>query len=242
MGAPLVVGALVIGGLLVAAYRARKRAHGPGATAAEGVPAPNFAGPLGAELRHAKDEGWDVLFTKAERAHGLPPGILAAVASRETNTVDKVGDYGHGRGLMQIDDRSHGLWLREHGVPGFVAAVTHAEKDENGKLTGKTIIDKPGDGGKPNVADAIDRAGGLIKSGLAAGRAHGVAEGDLLKFALSAYNAGESGASSGFKLHGDSDYNTTGKDYGHDVLRRWREMFPAEASRAPALSSPRQEA
>ncbi len=34
--------------------------------------------------------------------------------SRETNGRNIVGDGGHGRGLMQIDDRTWGSWLRTH--------------------------------------------------------------------------------------------------------------------------------
>ena len=55
---------------------------------------------------------------KAEKRHKLPAGLLLAVASRETNMEDKVGDGGHGRGLFQIDDRFHGDWLAQHGAPG----------------------------------------------------------------------------------------------------------------------------
>lgn len=49
----------------------------------------------------------------AARAHGLDPDLLAAVAAQETGGPgtnagrNVVGDGGHGRGLFQIDDRSH---------------------------------------------------------------------------------------------------------------------------------------
>jgi len=49
----------------------------------------------------------------AARRHGLDPSLLAAVAAQETGGPDTnagrnvVGDGGHGRGLFQIDDRSH---------------------------------------------------------------------------------------------------------------------------------------
>ena len=40
---------------------------------------------------------------------GLPPFILFAVGSRETNLTNEVGDGGHGHGVWQLDDRSHDI-------------------------------------------------------------------------------------------------------------------------------------
>jgi hypothetical protein len=45
----------------------------------------------------------------AER-YQLPPEILLAIASRETNMRNIIGDGGHGYGIMQIDDRSFPEW------------------------------------------------------------------------------------------------------------------------------------
>ena len=44
---------------------------------------------------------------RAERAQDLPPGLLLAIASSETNCRNMVVDGGHGRGVFQIDDRWH---------------------------------------------------------------------------------------------------------------------------------------
>jgi hypothetical protein len=44
---------------------------------------------------------------KTELAHGLPSMLLFAVGSRETNLTNEVGDFGHGHGVWQLDDRSH---------------------------------------------------------------------------------------------------------------------------------------
>jgi Bacterial SH3 domain/Peptidase family M23 len=51
------------------------------------------------------------LFVVAASENGLPPALLAAIASRESRggsalDEDGLGDNGHGYGLMQIDDRS----------------------------------------------------------------------------------------------------------------------------------------
>lgn len=42
-----------------------------------------------------------------ETMHQLPPGLLLAVGSRETNLTNEVGDGGHGHGVWQLDNRSH---------------------------------------------------------------------------------------------------------------------------------------
>ena len=40
-----------------------------------------------------------------EKKHGLPPNLLLAVGSRETNLENELGDHGHGHGVWQQDDR-----------------------------------------------------------------------------------------------------------------------------------------
>src|SRR5213595_2904146 len=85
-----------------------------------------------AELRRqvavARSRGWDAILGRAEQRHKLPAGILLAIASRETNMEDIVGDGGHGRGLFQIDDGAHGDWLAQHGAaaPGTMPPLAEA--------------------------------------------------------------------------------------------------------------------
>jgi peptidoglycan hydrolase-like protein with peptidoglycan-binding domain len=57
---------------------------------------------------------------QSELAVGLPPMLLFAVGSRETNLTNEVGDFGHGHGVWQLDDRSH---TPPGGFPGFDADV-----------------------------------------------------------------------------------------------------------------------
>jgi hypothetical protein len=44
----------------------------------------------------------------------LQPSLILAVMSRETGGKNELGDFGHGRGLMQVDDRTWGGWLSSH--------------------------------------------------------------------------------------------------------------------------------
>ncbi len=50
----------------------------------------------------------------AARRYNLDPALILGVIDRETRGRNIVGDGGHGRGLMQIDDRYHGTWLAGH--------------------------------------------------------------------------------------------------------------------------------
>ena len=148
---------------------------------------------LAEQVGRARARGWTPIMRKAEKRHHLPAGLLLAVASRETNMEDIVGDRGHGRGLFQIDDRFHGDWLSAHGAPG--PATT------------------------PRIGDAADFAASMLESNLDFAVQNGVSAADRLRFACSAYNAGAGGALAGHES-GDSDKKTTGGDYGRDVLER----------------------
>jgi hypothetical protein len=65
---------------------------------------------------------WLPYVEHAARKYHLDPALILAVMDRETGDPKKIGlggrnvigDGGHGHGLMQIDDGSHGAWLRAH--------------------------------------------------------------------------------------------------------------------------------
>lgn len=93
---------------------------GDGATAGDGVVALEVAtaasddvmsdGPPRSALVHefnvARNNGWIEFFAEAGQRFNWPTALLMAVASRETNMRNILGDGGHGHGIMQIDDRS----------------------------------------------------------------------------------------------------------------------------------------
>jgi peptidoglycan hydrolase-like protein with peptidoglycan-binding domain len=68
---------------------------------------------------HQANSTWPFIH-QTELAHGLPPMLLFAVGSRETNLTNEVGDYGHGHGVWQLDDRWH---TPPGGFPQFDADV-----------------------------------------------------------------------------------------------------------------------
>lgn len=142
------------------------------------------------QVNRAKANGWAPLFTKLEQRYGLQKGILFAIASRETNMSDVVGDGGHGRGVFQIDDRSHKGWLCD-----------------NKACAAGTV---------PPVGAAAAYAARILRSHYDRALALGVPRDKAWKFATSAYNAGFTGALNGYK-QGNSDLFTAGRDYGKDV-------------------------
>ena len=65
---------------------------------------------------------WLPYVKAAARRYHVSPSVIMAVMDRETGDPRRIGlgghnvrgDGGHGRGLMQIDDRSHSAWLAGH--------------------------------------------------------------------------------------------------------------------------------
>jgi hypothetical protein len=64
---------------------------------------------LTAQYQNAKAQ-WPFI-TTVNGAYGLPPALLYAIGSRETNLTNELGDGGHGHGVFQLDDRSHTIPL-----------------------------------------------------------------------------------------------------------------------------------
>lgn len=150
---------------------------------------------LRVELARANTSGLVTLCHLAERRHGLPRALMLAVASRETGCRDIVGDFGHGRGVFQIDDRFHHDWLDRH--------------------------DAAGPGAVPPLAAAAELAAALLAGGLDVARKQALTDEAAVKFAAAAYNAGVGGALDGLR-RGNPDLATTGRNYGADVVQRMR--------------------
>jgi hypothetical protein len=152
---------------------------------------------LKGQLEGARRSGLLAACSAAEKKAGLPSGLLLAIASRETNCVDTLGDGGHGRGYFQIDDRAHTAWLAKHAPTGL-----------------------------PPVREAAAYAAGILASSLRAGKKLKLRGDALMRFATAAYNAGEGGATRALQQHGDPDHGTAHRNYGDDVVTRWH-MFQA---------------
>jgi hypothetical protein len=138
---------------------------------------------------------------------GIGPALLLALGSRETDLRNIVGDAGHGRGWLQIDDRFH---------PSFLS--THRGCD-SGSFTAKFASALP-KGRVPTLTAGTLFAVQLLRGNMQFAREHGVPKAQILRFAIAAYNAGAGGALTGFRSGKGVDFKTTGKNYSADVLAR----------------------
>jgi hypothetical protein len=61
------------------------------------------------QLRTAKANGLFAALQAGAKKHGLSLPYVLAIASRETNITNELGDGGNGVGPMQLDRRSHSI-------------------------------------------------------------------------------------------------------------------------------------
>ena len=129
-------------------------------------------------------------------AHGLPVPYFYAIASRETNCVNELGDFksdgAHGVGIVQIDIQH---------------AIARQARDSGSWET--------------NPDPLIEVGAQMLASNISTAQAQlpGLTEEQAQKVAASGYNAGIGRAIAASK-EGDSDKPTTGHDYGADVMAR----------------------
>lgn len=135
--------------------------------------------------------------------------LMLAIGSRESSMTNIAGDYGHGRGFFQMDDRWQAEWLGK--VKGAVSG------------TWKGVVNSAlGSGYVPLFIPALKRARKILTDNhkYLAGRGH---TGDELKWAaVSAYNCGPGNVTKAWSQGRPADYYTTGGDYAADVRKRRR--------------------
>lgn len=97
--ASICTAALLVIGLTVAV--------GPMSSLVAGASAHDIGpGGVGVGVDYPKCQVWAEHFDASSRTYNLPEMALYAVASRETGCRNIIGDGGHGRGVLQRDDRS----------------------------------------------------------------------------------------------------------------------------------------
>lgn len=150
------------------------------------------------DLNRLEQTGFDEMLTHHATANGFAPSLFFAIASRETDCVNRLGDVQsdgpHGVGIVQIDiqhdlarqARDSGSWKRNpEPLVAFGAQLLAA-----------------------NIREAQQTFPALRPD-------------QQLKIAASGYNCGM-GKAIAAERSGDSDLYTTGHNYGADVMaRKW---------------------
>ncbi|HEX3463849.1 MAG TPA: hypothetical protein VHS78_07360 [Candidatus Elarobacter sp.] len=148
------------------------------------------------QLHSLRHTGFFDMLSKHAQAHGFPAAYFFAIASRETNCVNELGDFQggefHGVGIVQIDI--------QHDIA--------RQARDSGSW-------------KTNPEPLIEFGAGVLANGIAQAKQAfpNFTEQQSLKIAASGYNAGIGRAIAGAQS-GDSDKPTTGRDYGRDVMTR----------------------
>jgi hypothetical protein len=152
------------------------------------------------QLRRLRQTGFAALLSQQAEANGFTPAFFFAIASRETNCVNELGDIradgAHGIGIVQVDAqhvvareaRDSGSWQTN---PAPLIAFAAQLLAQNIRQARETFPELPGDG--------------------------------QLKIAASGYNCGMGNAIAG-QRNGNCDERTTGHNYGADVMAR-KELF-----------------
>ena len=166
------------------------------------------------ELERLRTTGFDVKLAAQAAAHGLPTALLFAIASRETNCVNRLGDWqngeAHGVGIVQIDIQH--------------PAARQARDDGSWRSNPDPLIAM----GAQLLADNLRQAQQAFPN---------TGADEQLKIAASGYNCGMGPAMAGARK-GDSDQGTTGRDYGADVIARMKEFEELlEENQPPAIST-----
>ena len=137
---------------------------------------------------------------------GIGTALVLALGSRETNIANIVGDGGHGRGWLQIDDRFHAQWLNAHaGCKDGTWVARFSSALPAGRV--------------PTLTSSIMRAIEILHGNMAFADSRKVPTAERVRFAVAAYNCGAGNAIKGF-ANGGVDTLTTGGDYSADVLAR----------------------
>ena len=161
------------------------------------------------ELARLRATGFESKLAAQAAGHGLPAALLFAIASRETNCVNCLGDFAqgeaHGVGIVQIDIQH--------------PEARQARDDGSWRTNPDALIGL----GAQLLADNLERARQEFP---------GLSGDEQMKIAASGYNCGMGAAIAGARA-GDSDQNTTGHDYGEDVIAR---MKVFEALMSPTVS------
>lgn len=143
-------------------------------------------------------KNYEHIVQKVSAKYEIPVAIIAGIGSRESHWglaltppgPGGTGDGGHGRGLMQVDDRWH---------VNFINSGKWADATEN-IIYGCAVL-------KNSMYLFEKRLGWTMSE-------------KLLRAGIAGYNCGPSRALQAYNDGQDIDYYTTGRDYSRNVFER----------------------
>lgn len=183
-----------------------------------------FRGTLLLSTPHGRGAAWADVVWQVAQEQGVNPFLLSAIMERESGSGELLsppgpagtGDGGHGRGLMQLDDRvtsgrhaqvvADGTWADPY-TNLTVAVTEHIQPD-------LTYFSKQGNGG----ADPRPLAGDA-----------------LLTAATASYNAGSGAVLKALENGETPDSVTTGRDYATSVLSLYATLWQKFATSVPGV-------
>ena len=169
------------------------------------------------------------IYLQAAKERSLDPHLLVAIAMRESRSGQALsppgpagkGDYGHGHGIMQIDDRSFGPWLRANPWQDSLTNIRKGADIFKVKvkfLQSREQVPGLAEGGLVTVSSAVAQKLGVTMGKFSDPRP---LTGDLLiRAALAAYNAGEGSVLQAVAAGKNPDLLTANANYASDVLAR----------------------
>lgn len=226
---PLLFG---LGGAVALALTQRKTIMIYGAKALDAGKEVAFATAIGSRRRSAAQ--YAPIILRVARETNLDPFLIFALGDRESQWGDALtpkgpggtGDFGHGRGLMQIDDRSNAAWLAANDWRDPYKNVRRGAEILLGKMrffTGKSIVKGYTDG----MFVSIDKS--AEKLGVAPGKYRDprpLSGTRLIEASIAAYNTGEANVLMAIAAGLPAETTTAHGDYLTDV---WRRMTSAVA-------------
>lgn len=169
----------------------------------------------------------DVILRVAKEQQ-VDPFWIVALGMRESRWGEAIGgpggtgDAGHGRGIMQIDDRSQAQWLASNDWTDPYVNVTKGAQI----LKEKAAFFLKDGSGKGVELDAAAAA----KRGVGAGSYRDprpLSGDDLIQASIAAYNSGEGNVLKSIAAGVPPDTTTAGGNYSSDVLGRIASMSNA---------------
>lgn len=221
---------LILLGAVVAAFLVLKRKTVMlyGAKALEAGKEVLFSASISGEA-----QPYAALILQVARESGVDPFLIYALGQRESRWGEALrpkgpggtGDSGHGRGIMQIDDRSFGSWLaaNDWGDPYTNISKGAAVLKQKRAFLG---TDVPVKGLTDGVTVTVSSAQ-AAKRGVSPGSypdPRPLAGEDLTRAAVAAYNTGEGNVLISLAVGADIDATTANGDYFADV---WNKMVDA---------------